>query len=117
MRDFRRLRAWHAAQDLIEAVYAATADFPSNERFGLTQQLRRAAVSIASNIAEGCGRETDTEFARFLSIATGSASECESQIETAARLGFIDERAQLTLVDTIEHVRRRIHNLRLAVLS
>ena len=115
MRDFRRLRAWQSAQTFIENVYAASATFPPDERFGLTQQLRRAAVSIASNIAEGCGRDTDADLARFLSIAAGSTSECESQIATASNLGFVEEREAVRLMDQAEHIRRQLHKLTLAV--
>ncbi|HEY5649871.1 MAG TPA: four helix bundle protein [Acidimicrobiia bacterium] len=96
-------------------MYAASATFPPDERFGLTQQLRRAAVSIASNIAEGCGRDTDADLARFLSIAAGSTSECESQIATAGNLGFLEEREAVRLMDQAEHIRRQLHKLALAV--
>jgi len=115
MRDFRRIRAWQSAQTFIGDVYRATAAFPPDERFGLTQQLRRAAVSVASNIAEGCGRETDADLARFLSIAAGSTSECESQVATASNLGFLAEEEAARLADQAEHIRRQLHKLALAV--
>ena len=117
MRDYTKLRAWHSAQDLIVDVYQTTSAFPPSERFGLTAQVRRAAVSIASNIAEGCGRDSDADLARFLSIATGSASECESQIITGRRLGFVADGPASALIDRIDHVRRQIHNLRTAIKS
>lgn len=115
MRDHRKLRVWIAAQDFIVEVYSASARFPYDERFGLTRQLRRAAVSVASNIAEGCGRDSSADLARFLTIARGSASECESQIITASRLGFIDQRRTEDLLDRVDHLRRQIHNYRAAI--
>ena len=117
MRDFRRLRAWQAAQEFVGDVYVATAAFPAEERYGLTSQMRRPAVSIASNIAEGCGRDTDADLARFLSIATGSASERESQIETAITLGYLSGESARTLAKAAQQLRRQIHTFRLAVRS
>ena len=79
MRDFRSLKVWEKSHRLTLAVYQATMNFPREERYSLTQQIRRASVSIASNIAEGCGRKGAADFARFLQIAMGSASELEYQ--------------------------------------
>ena len=117
MQDHRRLRAWHLGQDIVVRIYRVTAGFPDDERFGLSRQLRRAAVSIPSNIAEGCGRDSQAELARFLSIATGSASECESQIVTAQRLGYIDSATAALLLKEVDQLRRQVHSLRSAVLS
>jgi four helix bundle protein len=80
MKDFRQLKVWEKAHHLALEVYKATAIFPKEELYGLTSQLRRAGVSIPTNIAEGCGRNTDAYFARFLQIAMGSASETEYEI-------------------------------------
>ena len=77
MRDFRELKVWEKAHCLALQVYKSTKDFSSDQRFALTVQLRRAAASVPMNIAEGCGRETERELARFLSMAAGSASEVE----------------------------------------
>lgn len=88
VQSFRDSIAWQKAMDLSLAVYEATRGFPPEERFGLTNQLRRASVSIASNIAEGQGRLTSGEFAHFLGMARGSALEVETQLELAVRLGF-----------------------------
>ena len=75
MRDYRKLKVWEKAHQFVLEVYRATSAFPREERFGLTREVRRSATSVPSNIAEGCGRESEREFARFLSIAAGSASE------------------------------------------
>ena len=77
MQDFRKLNVWQKSHRLVLQVYEKTADFPKSELFGVTAQTRRAAVSIAANIAEGCARSGDKEFARFLYISLGSASELE----------------------------------------
>lgn len=89
MRDFKELLVWQKAHRFVLDIYQDSHGFPSDERFGLTAQLRRAAVSIASNIAEGSGREGDREFARYLSIAAGSASEAEYQVLLARDLGYL----------------------------
>jgi len=89
--NYRDLIAWQKAMDLVEAVYAATANFPSDERFGLTSQIRRAVVSIPSNIAERQGRRSRNEFVHCLSIAHGSLREVETQLLIAMRLRFLDE--------------------------
>lgn len=91
VKNYRDLIAWQKAMDLAESVYQATSDMPADERFGLTSQVRRAAVSVASNIAEGQGRFTDADFNRFLSIAHGSVREVETQLLLANRLGFLSE--------------------------
>jgi len=86
--SFRNLAVWQRAIELTLAVYKLTAAFPDSERFGLTSQLRRAAVSVASNIAEGYGRSTRGEYVLFLGHARGSNSEVETQIVIAKALGF-----------------------------
>jgi four helix bundle protein len=89
MRDHTKLQAYQAADTLTIAVYKATKSFPVDERFGLSQQLRRATVSVVANIVEGCGRETAPEYARFLSIAYASSREAQYEIDLASRLGYI----------------------------
>jgi four helix bundle protein len=89
MRDHRKLRAFELADGLALLVYRSTARFPREEQFGLTSQMRRAAVSIASNIVEGCGRESHAEYLRFLDIAHASAQELDYQISLAKRLGYL----------------------------
>lgn len=89
MKDFRHLQVWEESHQLVLAVYKATKEFPREELYGLTSQIRRASMSIPTNIAEGCGRGTDPDFARFLQIAMGSASEKEYQLILAGDLGFL----------------------------
>lgn len=89
MKDFHELKVWQKAHQLTLAVYRITAAFPREELYGLTSQLRRACSSIAANLAEGCGRNGDAEFARFCSIAMGSASELEYHLLLAKDLKLI----------------------------
>ena len=91
MRDHKKLRAFELADELALAVYRSTARFPQAELFGLTAQMRRAAVSVASNIVEGCGRETHAEYLRFLDMAHASAQELDYQISLAKRLRYFQE--------------------------
>ena len=80
MKDFRQLKVWEKSHQLALTVYKATKGFPKEELYGLTSQIRRSSMSIPTNIAEDCGRNTDTDFARFLQMAMGSASETEYQL-------------------------------------
>ena len=89
--SYRDLIAWQKAMDLVTAIYRATAGFPRDEIYGLTSQLRRAAVSIPSNIAEGQGRQSTREFIHFLSIAYGSLNEAQTQILIAERLKYLND--------------------------
>ena len=103
MKDFRQLKVWQKAHQLTLEVYRVTANFPRQEMFGLTSQIRRAGSSICANLAEGCGREGDVELARFCSIARGSASEVEYHLLLAKDLNLIQtpEYEKLAL-ETIE---------------
>ena len=89
MQDFKNLAVWHAARRLTKSIYLMTALLPENEQFGLRSQMRRASISICSNIAEGCGRRGDPEFRRFLGLAMGSACELESELILCLDLSLI----------------------------
>ncbi|MCX6039724.1 MAG: four helix bundle protein [Caldilinea sp.] len=91
LKSYQELIVWQKAMDLVVNVYQITKGFPREETYGLTNQLRRAAVSIPSNIAEGQGRNTAKEFQRFLAVAYGSLQETETQLMLSRRLGYIDE--------------------------
>jgi len=92
VRTYADLDVWHRGVDLAVALYEATARFPKEEVFGLTAQLRRAGVSVPSNIAEGHSRKSTAEFLRHISIALGSLSEIETQLVIAGRLGYLEEK-------------------------
>jgi four helix bundle protein len=91
--SFRDLRVWQMAMDLVEETYGLTGAFPAHERYGLTSQMRRAAVSIPSNIAEGYARRHRGEYVQHLAISEGSLAELETQFEIASRLGYISSEA------------------------
>mgnify|MGYP000914849554 CR=1 FL=1 len=105
IRSHCKLEVWKQAMDLARMIYTATRDFPSEERFGLTAQLRRCAVSIPSNIAEGAGRGTRKEFIHFLHIARGSLCEIETQITLSKDLGYLEN------LDIIESQTSRVFQL------
>jgi len=111
VKDFRRLQVWHKAHALVLAIYRASAEFPSDERFGLTSQVRRAGVSISANIAEGCGRRTDDDFARLLDYAMGSASEVEYHLLLAHDLGLLTADVHERLHAQTTEVKRMLASL------
>jgi four helix bundle protein len=108
VKDFRDLQVWEKAHKLTLGIYKATACFPREEIYGLTSQLRRAAVSIGSNIAEGCGRRGNGEFHRFLQIATGSASEVEYQLLVSRDLGFLQTEQYVQLDRDVVEVKKML---------
>jgi four helix bundle protein len=110
MRNYRSLQVWQRAHTTVGLVYRLTDRFPTEERFGLVSQMRRAAVSVASNIAEAAGRSSDPDAARFLSIAAGSASELQYQLELAIELGYSDVDAKQAL-DLSHEVKRMLRSL------
>ena len=111
MKDFRQLKVWEKAHQLALAVYKVTKGFPKEELYGLTSQIRRSNMSIPTNIAEGCGRNTDAEFARFLQISMGSASETEYQLILARDLEFLTKEAHEKLHMGVEEVKRMLASL------
>ncbi len=117
MKTFKDLIAWQRAMDLVESVYRASRAFPVDERYGLTVQIRRAAVSIPSNIAEGQGRSTARDFDRFLAIAYGSLLEVETQILIAERLGYLDEMSATPVLAIAGEVGRLVNGLRASLIA
>ena len=117
MKDFRKLKVWREAHVLTLAVYEATAAFPREEAYGLTSQIRRACASIPANIAEGCGRDGETEFGRFLYIAQGSASELDYHLLLAHDLRMLESDTYHTISAQVDQVRRRLTGLIKSVRS
>lgn len=111
MHNYKELKVWQKAMDFVVAVYALTPSFPKDELFGLTSQLRRAAVSISLNTAEGAGRGSDTEFARFLGIALGSTYESIVALVIAQRLEYCDLKTSNALVEQAEEIARMLTGL------
>lgn len=108
MHNFKELKVWQKSRKLVKEVYLITKKFPKEEQYGLTSQVRRAAVSIPSNIAEGCGRKTDKDTKRFFDIAQGSSFEIETQIILAHDLGFISRKETAKIWRKIEEVQKMI---------
>lgn len=106
----RNLLAWQEAMNLVEIVYRDTSSFPNTEAFGLTGQLRRAAISVPSNIAEGAGRNSSGEFLQFLGVASGSLAELETQLQLAIRLGYLGVGA--ASIAQLDKVGRLLNGLR-----
>jgi four helix bundle protein len=111
VKNFRDLMVWQKAHTLTLASYRGTAEFPRQEIYGLTSQIRRCSASIAANIAEGCGKRGNAEFQRFLNIAAGSASELEYHFLLAKDLGFLDEEEYKNLDQGVVEVKRMLAGL------
>jgi four helix bundle protein len=105
MRDFKKYRVWELGHEVALVVYKLTSNFPDSEKFGITNQMRRASSSVPANIAEGCGRDTDKEFRRFLFIANGSATEVEYFLILATELGYIEKSES-------EHISEKVNILK-----
>ncbi len=111
MRPHENLEVWRRSIDFVTAVYKVTESFPKEERFGLVSQIRRAAVSVPANIAEGAARESGKEFVHFLSNAQGSASELSTELLIAHRLGYINNALYLGTVAELDNLGRMIFGL------
>lgn len=111
VRNYRDLIAWQKAMDLVDLTYRITRSFPKEELYGLTSQMRRAAVSIPSNIAEGQGRRTNGEFRQALSVAHGSIRELETQVMVARRQGFLGTDGESSLLQLAAEVGRLTQGL------
>ena len=109
--NFRELEVWKQAMALSKQVYLITKQFPPEEKFGITSQIQRAAVSIASNIAEGAGRGTNKDFTHFLNIALGSAFELETQILLSNELNYIDENVMKSIMTNLHAIQPKLNSL------
>jgi four helix bundle protein len=109
MRDYRDLKVWQKGHDVALTAYRETATFPKEELYGLTSQIRRAAASIPANIAEGCGRQSEAELARFMSIATGSAFELDYHMLLARDLGLLSPECYEALHGKVDELRRMLN--------
>lgn len=110
MKDFRTLKVWEKAHALTLAIYKASGDFPKQETYGVTSQIQRAAVSIPTNIAEGCGKDSDAELKRFFLIAMGSSSELEYLLLLARDLGYLSNETHQILHNDLVEVRRMLNS-------
>ncbi len=117
MFNFEKLDVWRKAIDFAGLIYSETRSFPLEERFGLTNQLRRAAISVSSNIAEGSSRSSKSDFARFVEIATGSVFEVVSQAFIAQRQSFLSEDQFRDIYTDAEELSRMLSGLRKSLLS
>jgi len=111
IKTFRDLRVWQKGIDLVKNIYKITRDFPKEEQYGLTSQLRRAAISIPSNIAEGFRRRSGKEHKQFLNIALGSCAEIETQLVISKELSYINDHIETELMETLNHICGMIVNL------
>ena len=111
MRPHEKLDVWEKSIDLVVLIYKATETFPKEEKFGLTSQIRRAAVSVPANIAEGAGRRFEKEFAYFLSNAQGSTSEVETELLIAHRLGYLNRKVFDELQTSLDKIGQMLHGL------
>jgi len=117
MRDYKRYDTWKISHELVKEIYLISENFPKSELFGLTSQIRRASISIPTNIAEGCGRSTDKEFARFLEISIGSTNETEYLLLLAYDLGFTSEDQLASLNPKLNLIRQKLIQFRKKLLN
>ncbi|PLX09573.1 MAG: diversity-generating retroelement protein bAvd family protein [Marinilabiliales bacterium] len=111
MRNFRNLEIWKKSIELVQKVYKLTKKYPDEEKFGLISQMQRASVSISSNIAEGCSRNSEIEFKRFLEIAIGSAFELETQLIIGNRLNYHSEVMQSEMIEDLHSLQKQTNSL------
>ncbi len=111
MRNFRDLDVWKDSISLVKEIYNVVVALPKSEKFGLLSQIKRCSISIPSNIAEGCAKDSQKDFVRFLQISLGSAFELETQLEICNQLSFIDEKETNKLVKKIIIIQKRINAL------
>lgn len=112
MHNFKELKVWQSSKNLVIDIYKDTENFPKTEIFGLTNQIRRSSVSVPSNIAEGCGRNSDKDLIRFLDIANGSSFELETQLIIANELKFLNDNSFEALCNKLDEVQKMIYGFR-----
>lgn len=112
IRNYKDLLVWQKGLQLVKQIYLLTQSFPAEEKFGLTAQMRRAAVSVPSNIAEGQARQTTGEFVQFLAIAKGSLAELETQLILSAELGFCNEGEAAAVLEVITQLQKMLSSLK-----
>ena len=110
VKSYKELEVWNKGIEMVESIYRITKNFPQEERFVLVVQMRRAASSIPTNIAEGFRRKHNKEFSQFLHISLGSCAELETQLIISSRLGYMSEEDTNTLLDQIDHIGRMLTN-------
>lgn len=115
MPGYKDLKVWQLGMEVSVAVYRITDGFPQKEIYSLTNQIRRAAVSVPANIAEGHERDTTKDYLRFVSIARGSLAELETELQIASRLGYAQMDQLKPLLENIDHLSRMIRNLQIAL--
>ncbi|MEL6657958.1 MAG: four helix bundle protein [Bacteroidota bacterium] len=117
MHDFRKLTVWIDSLELAKEIYKATRSFSKEEAFGLTHQIKKSAVSIPSNIAEGAGRNSNAEFNQFLGYATGSTYELETQLILSEKLGFLSSEELHDFLEDLQSIQKRIYSLKSSLVN
>ena len=117
MHQFKELKVWQKGRVLVKEIYKATHKFPKDELFGITSQMRRSAISIPANIAEGCGRNTDKELSRFLDIANGSAFELETLVILCFDLDFFSQEQFENFDSKLNEIQKMIFGLKQSILK
>jgi len=117
MHDFKKLAVWQKTRVFVKNLYLLTQKFPNEEKFGLIQQIRRASVSMFSNIAEGSGRNTNADFAHFLDMANGSAFEVETQLYVALDLEYISQQDFENIQSQLHEIEKMLYNLRKSLIK
>jgi len=117
MRDFRKLKIWERSHAFTLNIYKTTKSFPKEELYGITSQLRRAAASIPTNIAEGCGKQTEKDFARYISISAGSTSETEYLLTLSTDLKYLNESHSKELIIEINEIKKMLNGLLIKIAN
>ena len=111
MRDFTKYEVWNDAIEIARMIYLVSEQFPSEEKFGLISQIRRSAISISSNIAEGCSRSSEKDFKRFIEISLGSAFELRSQLIISNKLGYFKENQESEIYALLDKISKQLNSL------